>query len=356
MSIIIWHSNQPAKPLKPKAFNQETDLQSYIKENPQAIPIDELGADLELTIIGREFGTSSGFIDALGVDQRGQLYLIETKLYHNPDKRRVVAQLLDYASGLWSRYANDSSAFIRAVKQEYNFDLESHLQNENENENENSLASFKINLDAGHFRLIVLMDQVEDSLKDLVNFINQNSNFSLYAVEIKYYQDEDLEIVIPHLYGQPSKKNKTSILNQRLPSTIESFASEIAKTRSDLEQPVQQLLHAIESVVANDPQATTGCVLYLNDYKQGWWLKINNLYPIFFNSNGRLYLQCTPLTVWHKVNRQLLNKLADNNLLGKTKSDKTKSKMTINLSQIKNQDIEKLRKLYLEISQSFFEQ
>jgi RecB family endonuclease NucS len=54
--------------------------------------------------LAREFSTKSGPIDALGVDKDGELYLIETKFYKNPDKRTVVAQVLDYGASLWSNF------------------------------------------------------------------------------------------------------------------------------------------------------------------------------------------------------------------------------------------------------------
>lgn len=49
---------------------------------------------------------SSGPIDALATDGDGRLYLIETKLYKNPDKRLVLAQILDYGAALWKGYVN----------------------------------------------------------------------------------------------------------------------------------------------------------------------------------------------------------------------------------------------------------
>jgi hypothetical protein len=49
----------------------------------------------------RAFPTNSGPIDALGINKDGEIYIIETKLYKNPDKRLVVAQVLDYGASLW---------------------------------------------------------------------------------------------------------------------------------------------------------------------------------------------------------------------------------------------------------------
>ncbi|MBK7447808.1 MAG: hypothetical protein IPJ45_17645 [Ignavibacteria bacterium] len=55
-------------------------------------------------VVAREFRTDSGSIDALAIDKDGDLYVIETKLFRNSDKRTVVAQALDYGASLWRHY------------------------------------------------------------------------------------------------------------------------------------------------------------------------------------------------------------------------------------------------------------
>ncbi len=69
---------------------KEDDLQRWIAEDPQLIGLD-------LLIIGREIYTSFGArIDILGLDQDGNLVVIECKRERTP--REVIAQLLDYGS------------------------------------------------------------------------------------------------------------------------------------------------------------------------------------------------------------------------------------------------------------------
>ena len=52
-------------------------------------------------VVGRESGLESGYTDLVLLDRRGQVCLVEVKREGNPDTRRVVAQLLDYATSLW---------------------------------------------------------------------------------------------------------------------------------------------------------------------------------------------------------------------------------------------------------------
>ncbi len=87
MSVIVTKAGKEARRLEPSGIPQETFLQEYIVANPEALPLSDLRDDLTLLIVAREFPTTSGPIDAVGLDDQGDLYLIETKLYRNPDKR-----------------------------------------------------------------------------------------------------------------------------------------------------------------------------------------------------------------------------------------------------------------------------
>jgi hypothetical protein len=51
------------------------------------------------------------------------------------------------------------------------------------------------------------MDAIDDRLKDLIVYINQNSQFDIYAVQMEYYKFEKYEIMIPKLFGVEVKKD-----------------------------------------------------------------------------------------------------------------------------------------------------
>ena len=81
-------------------------------------------------MLAREFPTQAGPIDILAVDELGTLYVIETKLYRNPDKRNVVAQVLDYGAALW-RHSSDFADFrltlAQQVQKQYGTALEDQI-------------------------------------------------------------------------------------------------------------------------------------------------------------------------------------------------------------------------------------
>lgn len=207
MSIIISEKGMNARRLEPSSIAQEDYLQAYIKNNPHTIPIEEIGEDLRLLVLAREFPTGSGPIDALGVDQEGNIYIIETKLAKNPDKRHVLAQVLDYGAALWRTYEN-SDVFVerleRSVAEAFGATLGDKIRDFIGGESEDAaglLQAVRQNLGAGDFRFVVLMDRLEDRLKDLITFVNRNSQFTIYGVEMEFYKFDKFEVLIPKLFG-----------------------------------------------------------------------------------------------------------------------------------------------------------
>ena len=216
MAIIISENGKNAKKLESAGFGLEDKLQQYIYDNPESIPVYDIREDIRLLILAREFPTNSGPIDALGVDQDGTIYVVETKLYKNSDKRLVIAQALDYGASMW-RHATDFDDFSNTletkVQQQFGIGLQAKLQEFFALDDEFAgtlLQNVRTNLSAGKFKFVVLMDQLHDRLKDLIIFINQNSQFDVYAVELDYYKHEQYEIIIPKLYGAEVKKDVTS--------------------------------------------------------------------------------------------------------------------------------------------------
>src|SRR4030095_14294138 len=67
--------------------------------------------------------------------------------------------------------------------------------------------SIRRNLSEGNLKFVVLMDRLEDRLKDLITYVNQNSQFDIYAVELEYYKHDVYEIIIPRIFGDEVKKD-----------------------------------------------------------------------------------------------------------------------------------------------------
>jgi hypothetical protein len=211
MTLIISKQGTTIR-LEKQHFENEAALQQYIYDCPEAIPLDEVSAGAKLFVLGREFPTNSGRIDVLGTDQSGHPYIIETKLYKNPDKRLVLAQVLDYGAALWS---NPPSAELLlealredAAKRHKSDPLErlAAFLDEDEGTSERQLTVIAEALSEGRFTAIILMDSLDQRLRHLINFLNDNSGFQLLAVELDYYRHEDSEIVSPRMFGVEARR------------------------------------------------------------------------------------------------------------------------------------------------------
>ena len=77
----------------------EKDIQELIFKNPQCLPISDIDESYNPILpVCKELNTSVGPLDIFMITPNGDLVVIETKLWTNPESRRkVVAQILDYA-------------------------------------------------------------------------------------------------------------------------------------------------------------------------------------------------------------------------------------------------------------------
>jgi hypothetical protein len=210
MTIILTEGGQKPQKLNRQTIDRERYLQDYIWENPDVLPLEEYKPGVRLVTLAREFPTASGPLDGFAVDQDGEVYLIESKLYKNPDKRFVLAQVLDYGAALWRTDARDVLAVLEEhVRAHHGESVTTVLADAfelSEDETDAVLESLTENLSTGTYRFIVLLDHVDDRLRSLVSFINHNSRFDVFCVSLDFYRSGQTEIVIPTLHGPTARK------------------------------------------------------------------------------------------------------------------------------------------------------
>lgn len=266
MAIIISTNGKNARKLEPSGFALEDRLQQYIYDNPESVPVYDIREDIRLLILAREFPTNSGPIDTIGVDQDGTIYVIETKLFKNPDKRQVLAQVLDYGASLW-RHSTDFDAFTAVldskVTGKFGINLHEKLAaffGVDEDGISAMLQNMRLNLASGNFKFVVLMDKLDDRLKDLIAFINRNSQFDVYAVELEYYKYDENEIIIPKLYGAEVKKEvqSTAASGARRVWTEDAFWDEVRKQSNPAQTNALQKLYAWAKSSADEITWGTG--------------------------------------------------------------------------------------------------
>ena len=289
MAIIISKNGKNAQKIDESAFTQEDYLQKYIYNNPESLPLYEIKEDIRLLIVSREFPTNSGPIDALGIDKEGEIYIIETKLYKNPDKRLVVAQVLDYGASLWRGY-NDFNEFLRIIDNQiykkFNVSLNQKLKDFfdiMDDDISTLVENIKMNLNDGNFRFVVLMDKLHSQLKDLIIFINQNSKFDIFGIELEYYKYQDYEIMIPKLFGSEVKKDLTST-GTRKKWDEESFFKDAKDKLKESELKSIKILYKFSKVA---DQVSWGTGVTCGSFNPKFLkISIRSLYSVF--SNGIL--------------------------------------------------------------------
>lgn len=210
MAIILKQGGQRAQRIERSPYSAELDLQELVFANPELLSIGEIKEDTEFLVLDKETPTNAGPIDLLGVDSDGELYIVETKLFRNPDKRKVLAQVLDYGAALWSTYG-DPEAFLRLLDQrmiaQRGRDLAGVLE-DRFGQAEEVLEGIKETISSGEFRFVILVDEVSPNLKNLVLYVNRSSAFSIYLVELQRYRVEEqgLEVFVPKVFGEEVRK------------------------------------------------------------------------------------------------------------------------------------------------------
>ncbi|MEI7425611.1 MAG: hypothetical protein WCK16_01625 [Candidatus Moraniibacteriota bacterium] len=187
----------------------------------------------------------------MAIDKDGDIYVVETKLYKNPDKRTVVAQALDYGASLW-KHTNDFDEFINIIDKEVQAKFKMTFQEKakaffeiDEEQINLMLENIKFNLKDGNIKFVILMDSMDERLKDLIIYVNQNSRFDIYAVQLEYYKFQEYEIMIPKMFGVEVEKNvrTSSDSSQRMKWNEDGFLMEIKKLKAETKNKIETLLN-----------------------------------------------------------------------------------------------------------------
>lgn len=197
-----------AEPIKLKA---EIELQNLLVKSPSLVPIDEIreGAS-PLVFAVKEFGLpGSGNTDVLAFNSNGDIAIVECKLATNPESRRkVIGQILEYASYLWGMDYEELNSRIQKLKGKNLSKLIEEVVATEWNE-EIFLDGIKQSLKNGSFILIIVVDEINEELKRIIRYMNEccESTFSLHALEMYRFQIDRIEILVPHLYGVSVKSS-----------------------------------------------------------------------------------------------------------------------------------------------------
>jgi len=222
MSLFLEQDGKLIKLERTRVRSEKEDLQKFILKHPEIIPVDVLEKNVKTFIeyLAPEFNN----IDILAVSSSGNIYIIETKR-SSGDYRRAVGQGLTYAAMLWNSYGlssepanefiEDFNKYIEEVSEKE--DWKGFQLNRIEEVNEDFLKNLEDELREGRFTIIIVVDEIDEVLKNTINFLNRKfgENLDIYAMELEYYIREGIKIVKPHIYGLEYREASTSRKRRR---------------------------------------------------------------------------------------------------------------------------------------------
>lgn len=196
--------------LEEHAYQQESDLQAIVADNPDLLVRAWGGKeDNKLFLVQREqflqaeedVGNSFS-LDHLLIDTEGVPVLVEVKRSSDTRIRReVVAQMLDYACRI-------KALDITKLQEEFE---RSNPDIENLSIPDGFWDKVQQNINAEHFRLVFVADEIPDTLRILIEFMDRSmGNIEVYGVEIKTFKRDQSTILSSNVIGNSLSAPKTS--------------------------------------------------------------------------------------------------------------------------------------------------
>ncbi|PYT63735.1 MAG: hypothetical protein DMG35_03015 [Acidobacteria bacterium] len=180
----------------PDEFGKSEEwMQELLFKYPGLLPIHEIEPAFRgLIPIARELRTSRGPLDLCFVNPEGNITLVETKLWNNPEARRqVVAQIIDYATEVsrWS-YTELVSAIRGASNSKDSDPLISAAQAAAGDEFSEAEFTDAVsrNLAGGKFLLLIVGDGIHEGVEGMVEFLQRTPQlgFTLGLVELALFK------------------------------------------------------------------------------------------------------------------------------------------------------------------------
>ena len=148
---------------------REAFIQNLIHDHPTLIPMAEIEpAFSPLISVCKELPTPAGYLDNLWITPWGGLVFGEAKLVRNPQARReVVAQALDYASGVAEWTFDDLEAAVRKALKQPSFKLWSLVEAETDLTEEQFTDAVQRRLRTGQLLLLIIGDGIREGVEAL---------------------------------------------------------------------------------------------------------------------------------------------------------------------------------------------
>lgn len=188
-----------------KGFHDEAWLQALIFEHPKLIPAGDIEPGFgELIPAAREVSCGHGYIDNVYLTASGDIVIVETKLWSNPQARReVVAQALDYAAALSQMtYEQLESAILRPARTDGAKSLYAIVADHPDALDEADFVdAVALNLKRGRMLVIAAGDGVRREAETLATLLQSHAgaHFTFALVELAAYRlgESEQYVIVP---------------------------------------------------------------------------------------------------------------------------------------------------------------
>lgn len=193
----------------------EDEIQKMIADHPEMVT----GSDDNLLLVERECAIADRVdsggrwsIDHLFVTREAKPVLVEVKQASNTQLRReVVGQLLEYAANAvvyWTR-EDLSTSFLRTHNDNEEAALDELQRFLGASGDQTDVADPEVfwgrveaNLRAGEMLLVVVADEIPRELARIVEFLNEQMQAAVQAVELRWFQSKDgAKTLVPRIIG-----------------------------------------------------------------------------------------------------------------------------------------------------------
>lgn len=213
-SIFFVNENEQIIPLKEAKYESEDLFQRLIEQYPDILAGDQITPDQprkwifisrEMGVPEHESGGAQWFLDHLFIDQDAIPTLVEVKRSTDTRIRReVVAQMLDYAANASTYWpVNELREVYETRCREQNTDPLEEL-GLSPADADTFWASVHSNLRLGKLRLLFVADEIPDSLRRIIEFLNgQMVDTEVLGLEIRQFiSEQNHRTLVPRLIGR----------------------------------------------------------------------------------------------------------------------------------------------------------
>lgn len=207
-------------------------MRDLLTNHPTLVPFveDESRAVAEI------WTSAKNRLDICIVGPSGSITVVECKLDRNPEHRRtVIGQVLDYASDL---HEGGYEAFKDAWQASDGGELHEFLET-------GSRTTLSANLENGLINLCLAVDEIDDDLRRLIEYLNiiSRESVKVTALEMTRVSHENLEILAPTVFGAELARSKfTGDATPKERWTWDSFLSAVNPSDRALAVELKQRL------------------------------------------------------------------------------------------------------------------